>query len=173
MKVKRAACFRKSAVHQMLAVLLGFVLLAAAGVFAFLKFYGSYIDRTLYTERLNQMQEVTSQFFSGLEDVIDNQWHEARVQCNYLLDEQPRTQEELLRFLRAQDRMHDLGGSDIRLLVIDSEGRYYNQNGAQGMLAEMNSLLSEPEKISFVSNAMTADETRMVFLQRLETEDRT
>ena len=167
MKVKRAACFRKSAVHQMLAVLLGFVLLAAAGVFAFLKFYGSYIDRTLYTERLNQMQEVTSQFFSGLEDVIDNQWHEARVQCNYLLDEQPRTQEELLRFLRAQDRMHNLGGSDIRLLVIDSEGRYYNQNGAQGMLAEMNSLLSEPEKISFVSNAMTADETRMVFLYRL------
>ena len=66
----------------MLAVLLGFVLLAAAGVFAFLKFYGSYIDRTLYTERLNQMQEVTSQFFSGLEDVIDNQWHEARVQCS-------------------------------------------------------------------------------------------
>ncbi len=45
---------------------------------------------------------------------------------------------------------------------------YYTQKGRQGLIGEREYLLSSPERVSCVSNSLISDETRMVFLQRLE-----
>ena len=45
-------------------------LIIAVSVVAFTLFYTRYNDRILYAERLSQMQDVTVQLYSGLEDVV-------------------------------------------------------------------------------------------------------
>ena len=143
------------------------LLIAIAGVCGFLKFYNSYIDETLYAERLSQMREVTKQLFSGLEDVVENQWRRAADSCRKLLDSNPQTLEEFMGFMERQANLEDFKSIQVEFVAVDKNGRYYTQNGGQGLLSERNYLSNSPEQISFVSNSLTYDESRMFFLKRL------
>ena len=142
--------------------------LVIAGVFTFLNFYNSYIDDTLYAERLNQMREVTTQLFSGLEDVVRGQWRTVETQRRSLLREQPHTWDEMYAFMEDQAYQSDLESIQCNIIAVDKNGGYYTQNGRQGLLSERDYLNGNPERISYVTNSLISDESRMVFLQRLE-----
>ncbi len=158
----------KNPVKQLIYVLTAFIAVICIGVAGFLQFYNTYIDKILYAERLSQMQEVTAQLFSGLEDVVQNRWESTSVQCNYLYAHAPKDTEELIAFMQQQAALNNFIPSQINVVAVDSKGRYYTQNGLQGTLTEMDYLLNEPEKLSYISNSMTTGETRMVFLSRLD-----
>ena len=159
---------QKKEQHQTATTLLALLAFVIVGVFAFLRFYSASIDGSLYGERLNQMREVTTQLFSGLEDVVKNQWRTVREQSRMVQQNQPKTMEQLASFMENQAELSDLNSIQCNLVAIDSHGWYYTQAGRQGMVSEREYLISAPEQISFVSNAMTNNETRMVFLRRLD-----
>ena len=144
-----------------------FVSITALGVFVFLRYYNSYIDKVLYQERLSQMQEVTAQLFSGLEDVVSNQWNDVDAFCNYVELGKPGDTESLLTFMKKQARLNNMDSAGKDLVAIDNLGRYLTQDGWQGTLEEMDLLLDRPERISFVSKSLTSGETRMYFLKLL------
>ena len=148
-----------------LLIVLAFVVV---GVFGFLRFYSVRIDDSLYGERLSQMREVTTQLFSGLEDVVENQWRAVREQGRMMQRSHPKTMEQLASFLENQAELCDFSSIRCNLVAVDDQGWYYTQAGRQGMVTEREYLISEPEQISFVSNTVTNNETRMVFLRRLE-----
>ena len=52
---------------------------------------------------------------------------------------------------------------------MDSAGHYYTENGGMGLLREMNYLEDSPQWVSYVSNSLTVDDSRMVFLEQLAT----
>ena len=81
--MKDADAGRKSR-RSILWLVMAALLAVLISVFAFLRFYSAYIDKTLYAERLSQMREVTTQLFAGLEDVMNNQWRTASEQCRTL-----------------------------------------------------------------------------------------
>lgn len=152
---------------QMVLVLAALVLLVVTGVWCFLKFYNSYDDKLLYAERLNQMQEVTEQLFTGLEDVVDVQWDRARHQCNYLKKHAPATVSELLMVMQEQAELGELDKKQCNLIAIDAKGRYYYKEGKRGLLSDMSYLENRPEQISYVYNDMTSSQSEMLFLYRL------
>ena len=80
-------------------------------VISFIFIYQTYIQKIIYEERLNQMDEVTHQMFLNLEDVMETKW-------DYVKD------------------------------------TYHFEHS--------------PKKINYVSNFMTTNESRMVFLKKLE-----
>ena len=53
----------------------------------------------------------------------------------------------------------------IELIAVDAAGHYYTAYGRTGLLREMNYLESAPQRVSYVSNALTEDDSRMVFLK--------
>ncbi len=144
-------------------------LLLAVSVGIFTLFYTQYNDHILYAERLSQMQDVTAQLFSGLEDVVGTQWGTADVLCNYVKAEQPKSEAELQGFMSKQAVLNDLDPERDNLIAVDDRGRYYTVDGAKGILQELDYLLDEPDRISYVSNTVTTNRTKMVFLERLET----
>ena len=52
---------------------------------------------------------------------------------------------------------------------MDNAGRYYTEYGRTGLLREMNYLENAPQRVSYVSNSLTVDDSRMVFLEQLST----
>ncbi len=134
----------REAKKQLVSILLIVVLVIAASVFIFLQIYGKYIDNILYAERLSQMSEVTSQLFKGLEDVVEKQWEDVKVQCNYLMQAKPQDTETLLQFMQEQGQIHDMDSVLTDLIAVDDQGRYYTMNGAKGTLTEMSYLLDAP-----------------------------
>ena len=129
----------------------------------------TYIQNLVYHERLNQMEEVTHQMFRSLEDVIDNHWDEVDVQCNYLYCTPLETDTDLYRYLKKLSELSDYHEKQTELIAVDSAGHYYTEHGRMGLMRGMNYLESAPERVSYVSNSLTVDDSRMVFLKQLST----
>ena len=129
----------------------------------------TYIQNLVYHERLNQMEEVTHQMFRSLEDVIDTHWDDVNVQCNYLYCTPLKTDTEFYRYLKKLSELSNYHERQIELVAVDSDGHYYTENGRMGLLREMNYLEDSPQRISYVSNSLTVDDSRMVFLEQLST----
>ena len=129
----------------------------------------TYIQNLVYHERLNQMEEVTHQMFRSLEDVIDTHWSEVNVQCNYLYCTPLKTDTEFYRYLKKLSELSNYHERQIELIAVDSAGHYYTENGGMGLLREMNYLADSPQRVSYVSNSLTVDDSRMVFLEQLST----
>ena len=129
----------------------------------------TYIQNLVYHERLNQMEEVTHQMFRSLEDVIDTHWDEVNVQCNYLYYTPLKTDTEFYRYLKKLSELSNYHERQIELVAVDSDGHYYTENGGMGLLREMNYLADSPQWVSYVSNSLTVDDSRMVFLEQLST----
>ena len=127
----------------------------------------TYIQNLVYHERLSQMEEVTHQMFRNLEDVIDNHWDTVEIQCNYLYYTPLKTDTEFYRYLSKLSELSNYQESQIELVAVDTSGRYYTEYGSMGLLREMTYLESAPERVSYVSNALTEDDSRMVFLEKL------
>ncbi len=144
------------------------VAVVVVAMVAFLRFYSYFIEDTLYEERLSQMREVTTQLFSGLEDAVKNQWRIVDEQERMLDQRAPETLSELVSFMGNQTYLGDLDAVQSELIAIDSGGSCYTSSGQHGLLQEREYLLDNPEQITFVSNSLTRDESRMVFLRRLD-----
>ena len=129
----------------------------------------TYIQNLVYHERLSQMEEVTHQMFRNLEDVIQSHWDIVDVQCNYLYYTPLKTDAEFYRYLNKLSELSNYHENQIELVAVDSSGRYYTEYGSMGLLREMSYLESAPERVSYVSNALTMDDSRMVFLKQLST----
>ena len=129
----------------------------------------TYIQNLVYHERLSQMEEVTHQMFRNLEDVIESHWNIVDVQCNYLYYTPLKTDTEFYRYLSKLSELSNYPKNQIELVAVDSSGRYYTEYGSMGLLREMSYLESAPERVSYVSNALTVDDSRMVFLKQLST----
>ena len=129
----------------------------------------TYIQNLVYHERLSQMEEVTHQMFHSLEDLIDNHWDEVDVQCNYLYYTPLETDTDLYRYLKKLSELSNYHEKQIDLIAVDSAGHYYTTHGHTGLLREMNYLENAPQRVSYVSNSLTVDDSRMVFLKQLPT----
>ena len=154
-------------VQQMIRIVVIVVLVVLVVVGGFLKYYNSYMDKLLYAERLNQMQEVTSQLFTGLEDVVQGKWESTEVFCNYIERTAPENIDQLWSFMQDQAELNELDKQQSDLVAIDENGICYNENGRQGALSEMEYLIDRPKQVSFISKSMTKDETKMYFLKQL------
>ena len=127
----------------------------------------TYIRNLVYHERLSQMEEVTHQMFRSLDDVIDTHWSDVDVQCNYLYNTPLETDTDLYRYLNKLSELSNYPEKQTELVAVDASGRYYTEHGSMGLLREMDYLADSPQRVSYVSNSLTVNDSRMVFLEQL------
>ena len=150
-------------------ILLACIFASLAAVAGFFVLSRTYIKNLVYKERLNQMEEITHQMFRNLEDVIDTHWDEVDVQCNYLYYTPLKTDTDLYRYLKKLPELSNYHEKQVELIAVDTAGYYYTEYGRMGLLRGMNYLESAPERVSYVSNSLTKDDSWMVFLEQLST----
>ncbi len=141
-----------------------------AGIMMFLAFfflYHTYIQDIIYEERLNQMEEITHQMFQNLEGVIDSHWDRVTQECNYLKDANVQTTDELCKHMKKKYELSAYADQKITLMAVDAEGGYYTEDGYIGLFRDLDYFEESPEKISFVFNSMTDNQSKMVFLNHL------
>ena len=148
-------------------LILGCCMTGIAMLLAFFFLYHTYIQNIIYEERLNQMEEITRQMFQNLEDVIDSHWNRVTEECNYLRDANVQTTDELCRHMKKKYELSAYARQRITLMAVDSEGGYYTESGNRGLFRDLDYFEESPEKISFVFDSMTDNQSKMVFLNRL------
>ena len=157
--MQKATSYRK--------LILGCCMAGIAMLLAFFFLYHTYIRDIIYEERLNQMEEITRQMFQNLEDVIDSHWNRVTEECNYLRDANVQTTDELCKYMKKKYELSAYARQRITLMAVDSEGGYYTESGNRGLFRELDYFEESSEKISFVFDSMTDNQSKMVFLDRL------
>lgn len=148
-------------------LILGCCMAGIAMILAFFFLYHTYIQNIIYEERLSQMEEITRQMFQNLEDVIDSHWDRVTEECNYLRDANIQTTDELCRHMKKKYELSAYADHKITLMAVDSEGGYYTEKGYRGLFRNLDYFEESPEKISFVFDFMTDNQSEMVFLNHL------
>ena len=148
-------------------LILGCCMAGIAMILAFFFLYHTYIRDIIYEERLNQMEEITRQMFQNLEDVIASHWDRVTEECNYLRDANIQTTDELCRHMKKKYELSAYADHKITLMAVDSEGGYYTEKGYRGLFRNLDYFEESPEKISFVFDSMTDNQSEMVFLNHL------
>ena len=148
-------------------LILGCCMAGIAMILAFFFLYHTYIQNIIYKERLSQMEEITRQMFQNLEDVIDSHWDRVTEEYNYLQDANVQTTDELCRHMKKKYDLSAYADHKITLMAVDSEGGYYTENGYKGLFRDLDYFEESPEKISFVFDSMTDNQSEMVFLNHL------
>ena len=149
-------------------LILGCCMAGGAMLLAFFFLYHTYIQDIIYEERLNQMEEITRQMFQNLEDVIDSHWDRVTEECNYLKDANIQTTDELCRHMKKKYELSAYADHKIMLMAVDSEGGYYTESGNRGLFRDLDYFEENPEKLSFVFDSMTDNQSKMIFLNRLQ-----
>lgn len=129
--------------------------------------FRSYLNATLYTERLTQMNEVTGELFYSLENVVKLEWYYTQLQKNYLEEATIESVDELTAFMEEQNRLQEMDHIMSSSVAVSEKGHYYTANGKEGLLHEMEAFTQEKDRISFVTNDLTTDDSYMFFLIRL------
>ena len=145
------------------------VLVFVMGISFFFHYYNKYIDDVLYKERLNQMKEVTSQLFTGVDNIVKIKWDEAKQQCTSLELSNPTTLDELFEHMKSESYITETETNQKEIIAIDSTGKYYTKDGSKGLLREIEYIESNKEKVSYVSNSISTGQNSMVFLYKLDT----
>ena len=148
-------------------LILGCCMTGIAMFLAFFFLYHTYIQDIIYEERLNQMEEITRQMFQNLEDVIASHWDRVTEECNYLIDANIQTTDELCRHMEKKYELSAYVEQKITLMAVDSEGGYYTEDGYIGLFRDMDYFADNHEQVSFVFDSMTDNQSEMVFLRRL------
>ena len=149
-------------------LILGCCMTGIAMFLAFFFLYQTYIRNIIYEERLNQMEEITRQMFQNLEDVIGSHWDRVTEECNYLKDANVQTTDELCKHMKKTYELSTYAEQKITLMAMDSEGGYYTEDGYIGLFRDLDYFEESPERISFVFDSMTDNQSEMVFLNRLK-----
>ena len=148
-------------------LILGCCLTGIAMFLTFFFLYHSYIQDISYEERLNQIEEFTLQMFQNLEDVIDSHCNRVTEECNYLRNANIQTTDELCRYMEKKYELSAYADHKITLMAVDSEGGYYTESGKRGLFRDLDYFEESPEKISFVFDSMTDNQSEMVFVNLL------
>lgn len=146
------------------------IISCAVGIAMFWSFfflYHTYIQKIIYEERLNQMEEVTHQLFQNLEDVINARWEQTAEQCRYMEQMPLKTVDELYGYMTTMSELSGYEERGINLIAVDADGKWYTKNGNMGLLREPEYFENKPERINYVSSALTNNQSQMVFLKRL------
>ncbi len=56
----------------------------------------------------------------------------------------------------------------IMLMAVNSEGGYYTESGNRGLFRDLDYFEENPEKLSFFFDSMTDNQSKMIFLNRLQ-----
>ena len=140
------------------------LLIACAGVFLLYQ----YTNEQIYHESVYQLEELSKQLFEKLEVQIDIQWgYLEKLASEFSQTETITAQELVSEIIHTEE---DLAPVDkqIYFRAITEDGRYYTNEGRQGMWTGLDQL-SGVQKQSFLLTNWLESETYMAFVYKMPT----
>ena len=140
------------------------LLIACAGVFLLYQ----YTNEQIYHESVYQLEELSKQLFEKLEVQIDIQWgYLEKLASEFSQTETITAQELVTEIIHTEE---DLAPVDkqIYFRAITEDGRYYTNEGRQGMWTGLDQL-SGVQKQSFLLTNWLESETYMAFVYKMPT----
>ncbi len=149
-------------------VLLSAGLCVLVVLFAFIGMYllNNYTSEMMYQESVYQLEEISTQLFEKLDVQIDIQWGYLEKLSSSLAEAGNVTQKELSALIRHSEEDLAPVGKTMYFRAITEDGRYYTDEGRQGMWTGLDRLSGVNEQSFLISNWLN-EEVYMAFAVKM------
>ena len=147
------------------ALVVGLMLFLAVGGI----YFSHYLEQRIYKERTDQLNEITSQVYVNLNNMLSTHWNDITSAVNLLENYEVDTIQEAAVYISELERILETESRGCRFVLLDSQGNCYDTSGYRGAWPDVNILSSGKTRYSFISDSYIYQGNYWKFVQKLST----
>ena len=128
-----------------------------------------YLEKRIYEERTDQLNEITSQVYANLNNSLNVHWVYITFALNMLEGYEPDTIQDIAAYIGELERILQTESRGSRFVLLDSQGNVYDTSGYRGLWPDVDRLASGENQYSFISDSYIYEGNYWKFVQRLST----
>ena len=128
-----------------------------------------YLEKRIYEERTDQLNEITSQVYANLNNSLNVHWVYITFALNMLEGYEPDTIQDIAAYIGELERILQTESRGSRFVLLDSQGNVYDTSGYRGLWPDVDRLASGESQYSFISDSYIYEGNYWKFVQRLST----
>ena len=132
-------------------------------------YFMRYLERRIYEERRDQLNEITSQVYVNLNNTLSTHWNYVTFAVNLLEGYEADTIQEIAAYISELESILETESSGCRFVLLDSQGNCYDTSGYRGLWPDVNILASGEDRYSFISDSFIYQGNYWKFVQKLST----
>ena len=101
-----------------------------------------YLGQRIYEERTDQLNEITSQVYVNLNNMLSTHWNDITFAVNMLEGYEPDTIQEAAAYIGELERILETESRGCRFVLLDSEGNCYDTSGYRDLWPDVQILAS-------------------------------
>ena len=132
-------------------------------------FFIRYLEQRIYEERTDQLNEITSQVYVNLNNMLSTHWNDITFAVNMLEGCELDTIQEAAAYISELERILETESRGCKFVLLDSQGNCYDTNGYRGAWPDVHILASGKNRYSFISDSYIYQGNYWKFVQKLST----
>ena len=132
-------------------------------------FFSHYLEQRIYKERTDQLNEITSQVYVNLDNMLSTHWNHITFAVNLLEEYEPDTVQDMAEYIGELERILETESRGCKFVLLDSQGNCYDTSGYRGAWPDVNILASGKNRYSFISDSYIYQGNYWKFVQKLST----
>lgn len=134
-----------------LAVCLFLAVLAGGSYFA------GYLKKQIFAERTTQLNEITLQVQSNLNNALDAHWNYLVAAANLLENQEYDTVQDIIRQLKRQEQILETDHYNSKLILLEDRGNCCDAGGRRSVWSDIDRVSGGEERYTFISDTEIYD----------------
>ena len=130
-------------------------------------YFTHHLQQQTFVERTTQLNEVTSQVRTNLNNALDAHWNYLTGAVNLLEEDRCRTVDQVVADLGRLERLLGTQQYSSRLMLVDSKGFCYGAQGLYGVWDDCGVLYSAEQHYTFITDSPLDQSSCWAFVQAL------
>ena len=132
-------------------------------------YFMRYLEQRIYEERTDQLNEITSQVYVNLNNMLSTHFNYISFAVNMLEGYEPDTIQEAAAYIGELERVLETESRGCRFVLLDSQGNCYDTSGYRGLWPDVSILASGEDRYSFISDSYIYQGNYWKFVKKLST----
>ncbi len=130
-------------------------------------YFTEYLQEQIFVERTTQLNEITSQVRTNLNNALNAHWNYLTTAANELERREYGSVRDLTEYIRELERILETDNYSSRLMVLDHRGNCYDKDGKHGIWTDIDRVSGGDMRYTFISDTDSYDGSYWAFVQRL------
>lgn len=139
------------------------VFLLVGGIYFF-----NFLRERIFEERTAQLVEITSQVRVNLNSALDAHWNYLTTAVNLMTDQEMEKAEDAAGAIGELEQILETDQYHSMLMLLDSEGNYYDVNGKHGVWSETDLISTGEYQYTFITDSQLYQGGYWAFVRKLD-----
>lgn len=130
------------------------------------RYFANYLQAQIFEERTTQLNEITSQVRTNLDNALDSHWNYLTAAVNALEYKEFDTADG---FIKDTEQLLETDHYSSIFMLLDSQGNCYDAQGKHGVWTDLDRISGGEARYTFITDSRMYESSYWAFVQKLDT----